>query len=44
VSAGEKIIDNNALAAITLMVALSSPDEKDIMCVLIMDMLSASRR
>lgn len=36
---GKQIIDNNALAAITLMVAFSNPEEKEIMCTLIMNML-----
>lgn len=39
---GQQIINNNALAAITLMVALSAPEEKDIMCMLVMNMLSNS--
>lgn len=38
---GEQIIDNNALAAITLMIALSAPGEKEIMCMLVMNMLIA---
>lgn len=38
---GHQIIDNNALAAITLMIALSAPAEKEIMCMLVMNMLSA---
>jgi len=33
------IIDNNTLAAVTLMVALSHPEEKDTMCLLITNML-----
>ncbi|MDO4627839.1 MAG: virulence protein RhuM/Fic/DOC family protein [Planctomycetia bacterium] len=33
------IIDNNALAAITLMIALSKPEEKELMCLLVMNML-----
>ena len=33
------LIANNALAAITLMIALSKPDEKDMMCLLVMNML-----
>jgi prophage maintenance system killer protein len=33
------LIDNNALAATTLMIALSRPEEKDIMCALVMNML-----
>lgn len=32
-------INNNALAAITLMIALSKPEEKDTMCLLVMNML-----
>lgn len=39
---GQQVIDNNALAAITLMVALSAPEEKSIMCMLIINMLSSS--
>ena len=37
---GRQIIANNALAAITLMIALSRPDEKEIMCLLVMNMLA----
>jgi len=37
---GSQRIDNNALAAITLMIALSAPKEKDIMCLLVMNMLA----
>jgi prophage maintenance system killer protein len=33
------LIDNNALAAATLMIALSRPEEKEIMCSLVMNML-----
>jgi prophage maintenance system killer protein len=33
-------IDNNALAAATLMIALSKPEEKEIMCALVMRMLA----
>jgi prophage maintenance system killer protein len=40
-SAGMQIIDNNSLAAITLMIALSNPEEKEIMCLLVMNMLAA---
>jgi death-on-curing family protein len=40
-SAGMQIIDNNSLAAITLMIALSKPEEKEIMCLLVMNMLVA---
>ena len=36
---GRRVIDNNSLAAITLMIALSNPAEKDIMCALVMNML-----
>jgi len=36
------MIDNNALAAVTLMIALSRPDEKEIMCRLVMNMLENS--
>lgn len=39
-STGHQIIDNNALAAITLMIALSAPEEKEIMCMLVMNMIS----
>jgi prophage maintenance system killer protein len=38
---GRFIIANNALAAMTLMLALSKPQEKDIMCALVMKMLEA---
>jgi hypothetical protein len=38
--AGRIVLDNNALAAITLMVALSKPEEKDIMCALVMNFLT----
>jgi hypothetical protein len=34
-------INNSALAAITLMIALSKPEEKDVMCLLVMNMLDA---
>ena len=37
---GHQVIENNALAAITLMIALSAPTEKEIMCMLVMNMLS----
>ena len=37
---GSQRVDNNALAAITLMVALSAPEEKEITCLLIMNMLA----
>ena len=33
------VIDNSALAAMTLMIALSRPEEKNIMCLLVMNML-----
>ncbi len=33
------VIDNNALAAMTLMIALSRPEEKDMMCLLVTNML-----
>lgn len=36
---GKQIIENNTLAAMTLMIALSRPEEKEIMCLLIMNML-----
>jgi prophage maintenance system killer protein/prophage antirepressor-like protein len=36
------IISNNALAAITLMIALSKPEEKEIMCSLVMNMLNTN--
>jgi prophage maintenance system killer protein len=36
---GIQIIDNNTLAAITLVIALSKPEEKDIMLALIMNIL-----
>ena len=34
------IIDNNTLAAMTLMIALSKPEEKEIMCLLVLNMLN----
>jgi len=37
---GNQRIDNNTLAAITLMIALSAPEEKEIMCLLVMNMLA----
>ena len=37
---GEKIISDSALVAITLMIAESNPDEKDIMTTLVMNLLS----
>jgi len=36
---GKPRIDNNTLAAMTLMVALSHPREKEIMCLLVMNFL-----
>ena len=33
-------IDNNTLAAMTLMIALSKPEEKEIMCLLVLNMLN----
>jgi prophage maintenance system killer protein len=36
---GLPLIENNTLAAVTLMIALSKPDEKPIMCSLVMNML-----
>jgi len=36
---GRPLIANNTLAAITLMIALSKPDEKEMMCLLVMNML-----
>jgi hypothetical protein len=36
---GVPIISGNTLAAITLMIALSKPEEKEIMCALVMNML-----
>jgi prophage maintenance system killer protein len=36
---GKRIISGNTLAAITLMIALSKPEEKEIMCTLVMNML-----
>ena len=40
---GRPLIDNNTLAATTLMIALSRPDEKDTMCLLVMNMLAQDR-
>jgi prophage maintenance system killer protein len=37
---GKHIISGNTLAAITLMIALSKPEEKEIMCTLVMNMLN----
>jgi prophage maintenance system killer protein len=39
---GVQVIENNALAAITLIIALSKPEEKEIMCLLVMNMLNAA--
>ncbi|MCL2654185.1 MAG: virulence RhuM family protein [Coriobacteriia bacterium] len=39
---GTPTIESNALAAITLMIALSHPMEKDLMCALVMNMLDKS--
>ena len=36
---GQKIISDGALVAITLMIAESNPDEKDIMTTLVMNLL-----
>lgn len=41
-ASGRQIISNNALVAITLMLAESQPDEKDAMIVLLMNLLSDS--
>jgi len=38
---GQLLIDNNALAATTLMIALSKPQEKEIMCNLVVNFISA---
>jgi prophage maintenance system killer protein/prophage antirepressor-like protein len=38
---GQPLIDNNALAATTLMIALSKPQEKDIMCSLVVNFISS---
>ncbi|MDR1830749.1 MAG: virulence RhuM family protein [Candidatus Fibromonas sp.] len=37
---GQLLIDNNALAATTLMIALSKPQEKEIMCSLVVNFIS----
>ena len=42
-SGGATLISNNALAAITLMVAMSDPKEKDLMIALITNMLSGEQ-
>ena len=39
---GQKVISNGALVAITLMIAESNPEEKDIMTTLVMNLLSLS--
>jgi len=36
---GKLLIDNNTLAAMTLMLALSKPEEKEIMCCMVMNFL-----
>ena len=36
---GQKIISDGALVAITLMIAESNPDEKDIMTAMVMNLL-----
>jgi prophage maintenance system killer protein len=38
---GHPVIENNALAAMTLMIALSRPEEKDTMCLLVTNMLES---
>jgi prophage maintenance system killer protein len=38
-SSGKQVIDNNTLAAVTLMIALSKPEEKEIMTTIVMNML-----
>lgn len=40
-ASGESRVSNNALAAITLMVAMSDPKEKELMIALIASMLSS---
>jgi prophage maintenance system killer protein len=40
---GRLLIDNNALAATTLMIALSKPQEKEMMCNLVVNFLSSSK-
>jgi prophage maintenance system killer protein len=42
-STGQQLINNNALAAITLMIALSKPEEKEVMCLLVMNMIAAKK-
>ena len=39
---GQKVISDGALVAITLMIAESNPEEKDIMTTLVMNLLSLS--
>jgi prophage maintenance system killer protein len=41
---GEPVISGNTLAAITLMIALSKPEEKEIMCTLVMNMIDAGEK
>lgn len=41
-SAGRQVITNGALVAITLMIAESRPEEKDVMITLVMNLLSKS--
>lgn len=36
---GNPIIDNNTLAAVTLMIALNRPEEKETMCALVLNMI-----
>ena len=40
---GQPLVDNNTLAATTLMIALSRPDEKTAMCLLVMNMLARNQ-
>jgi len=40
---GTTVIDNAALAGLTLMIALSKPEEKDVMCSLVMNCLAPGR-
>jgi prophage maintenance system killer protein len=40
---GKPILSGNTLAAITLMIALSKPEEKEIMCALVMNMLDTGK-
>ncbi|HIV98568.1 MAG TPA: hypothetical protein IAB12_02160 [Candidatus Ornithospirochaeta avicola] len=39
-SAGKQVISNGALVAITLMIAESRPEEKDIIATLVMNLLA----